>query len=275
MNGRILSLIACLSVMMLSGCIPLSQYTALESEMEDQRTQAKKKIEILEDELRQSGEMLQKAEAQGRDCCKLNANCYKDLNELQAQHDILKNINLQLSTNTKKLQQDLQQKKSVIQLQEKVIRLLDDTKKTIETSLKDQIAAQDIEVVEVEDKLKLVFVDKILFDSGSAEINSTGETLLQLVAASLKENKNHWIVVEGHTDDVPLSPALKKRFPSNWELSSARAVAVVRFLQEKGGLSPERLAVHGYSFYRPVATNKTPEGRRQNRRIEIILSPLR
>jgi len=275
MNGRILSLIACLSVMMLSGCIPLSQYTALESEMEDQRTQAKKKIEILEDELRQSGEMLQKAEAQGRDCGKLNANCYKDLNELQAQHDILKNINLQLSTNTKKLQQDLQQKKSVIQLQEKVIRLLDDTKKTIETSLKDQIAAQDIEVVEVEDKLKLVFVDKILFDSGSAEINSTGETLLQLVAASLKENKNHWIVVEGHTDDVPLSPALKKRFPSNWELSSARAVAVVRFLQEKGGLAPERLAVHGYSFYRPVATNKTPEGRRQNRRIEIILSPLR
>lgn len=275
MNGRILSLIACLSVMMLSGCIPLSQYTALESEMEDQRTQAKKKIEILEDELRQSGEMLQKAEAQGRDCGKLNANCYKDLNELQAQHDILKNINLQLSTNTKKLQQELQQKKSVIQLQEKVIRLLDDTKKTIETSLKDQIAAQDIEVVEVEDKLKLVFVDKILFDSGSAEINSTGETLLQLVAASLKENKNHWIVVEGHTDDVPLSPALKKRFPSNWELSSARAVAVVRFLQEKGGLAPERLAVHGYSFYRPVATNKTPEGRRQNRRIEIILSPLR
>ncbi|MGD9080133.1 MAG: OmpA family protein, partial [Desulfobacterales bacterium] len=74
-----------------------------------------------------------------------------------------------------------------------------------------------------------------------------------------------------HTDDRPLGPALKEKFPSNWELSVARAAAVVRFLQKDGGVQPERLAAHGYSFYRPVATNKNKEGRRQNRRIEIIL----
>ncbi|MEJ2166074.1 MAG: OmpA family protein, partial [Desulfobacterales bacterium] len=64
---------------------------------------------------------------------------------------------------------------------------------------------------------------------------------------------------------------LQKRFPSNWELSTARAAAVVRFLQEVGGIKPERLSAVGYSFFRPVAPNTTEEGRRQNRRIEIIL----
>jgi chemotaxis protein MotB len=80
-------------------------------------------------------------------------------------------------------------------------------------------------------------------------------------------------VVEGHTDNKPLGPTLKERFPSNWELSTARAAAVVRFLQEEGLLQPERLSARGYSFYRPLATNDTEEGRHQNRRIEIILGP--
>ena len=65
------------------------------------------------------------------------------------------------------------------------------------------------------------------------------------------------------------------RFPTNWELSSARANAVVRFLQEKGNIAPERLTASGFSFFRPVADNETPEGRKQNRRIEIILVPER
>jgi chemotaxis protein MotB len=66
---------------------------------------------------------------------------------------------------------------------------------------------------------------------------------------------------------------LRQRFPSNWELSTARAAAVARFFQQEGGIQPQRLSARGYSFYRPVAANKTVEGRRQNRRIEIILGP--
>jgi len=68
---------------------------------------------------------------------------------------------------------------------------------------------------------------------------------------------------------------LRDRFPTNWELSTARATAVVRFLQDDGGLNPERLTASGYSYYRPVASNDTEEGRSQNRRIEIILTPPR
>jgi chemotaxis protein MotB len=94
-----------------------------------------------------------------------------------------------------------------------------------------------------------------------------------VVADSIRAHKDQNLLVEGHTDNTPLSPALKERFPSNWELSTARAVAVVRFLQKEGQLQPERLSARGYSYYRPVASNKTKEGRHQNRRIEIILGP--
>ena len=180
---------------------------------------------------------------------------------------------MQLSQNVERLNSDLKKKKSVIKLQDKVIRLLDDTKKTIATSLKDEIAAQDIEIVEMEDTLKVVFIDKILFDSGSVEINEKGKQLLLVMAESVRQNQDESILVEGHTDNLPLGPTLKEKFPSNWELSVARAAAVVRFLQKEGRLQPERLSARGYSFYRPVASNKSREGRRQNRRIEIILGP--
>ena len=126
-------------------------------------------------------------------------------------------------------------------------------------------------MVEEADTLKVIFVDKILFDSGSVEINAKGQELLLAMADALKNGNRQEILVEGHTDNVPLSAALQKRFPSNWELSTARAAAVVRFLQEEAGIKPERLSARGYSFYRPVAPNTTEEGRRQNRRIEIIL----
>ena len=82
-------------------------------------------------------------------------------------------------------------------------------------------------------------------------------------------------MVEGHTDNVPIRNALKAKFPSNWELSTARATSVVRFLQDQGGIDPSKLSATGLSYFRPVAANDTPEGREQNRRIEIVLAPSR
>ena len=77
------------------------------------------------------------------------------------------------------------------------------------------------------------------------------------------------------TDAVDIGYPLRKRFPSNWELSTARAASVVRFLQEKANIKPERLTASGFSFYRPVAPNDTEDTRGQNRRIEIVLVPIR
>ena len=199
--------------------------------------------------------------------------CSQNLADLKAENASLKNIKLKQSQEVERLNSALRKNKSVIKLQNKVIGLLDDTKKTIATSLKDEIAAQQIELVETEDTLKVVFVDKILFDSGSVKINEKGKALLLAFAESIRQQNDQCVLVEGHTDNMPLGPSLKAIFPSNWELSVARAAAVTRFLQIEGQLQPQRLSARGYSYFRPVASNKTKEGRHQNRRIEIILSP--
>ena len=276
MPSRILLIIACAIATILSACLLKPQYATLDAQLEDSRSQkiqTKNRLEYLESELARTERRLQLMTAERKDLQEERNKCAQDIKDLQAQYTYLKNINLQLSENIKILNLELNKKQSVVELQEKVIQLLDDTKKTIETSLKDQIAAQEVEVIEAGNQLKVIFVDKILFDSGSAEINSKGKELLRVLAKSLKDNQNQDIVIDGHTDNIALTAYLMKRFPSNWELSTARASAVAHFFQEEGGIEPRRLSARGYSFYRPVAPNDSEEGRRQNRRIEIVLGP--
>ena len=248
---------------LLSACVPLPQYMKIESDLDESQSGKDESVA----RLKQAEDRINRLDLELRNC---EASRNQSL-KVKAQNTYLKKINQQLLDNMKRLKLDLNKKKSVIQLQGQVIQLLDDTKKTIETSLKDQIAAQEVAVIEEDDKLKVIFVDKILFDSGSAKINDRGMELLQIMAGALKDNKDQNIVVEGHTDNVPLSAALQRRFSSNWELSTARAAAVVWVFQEQAGIEPERLSARGYSFYRPIAPNTTEAGRHQNRRIEIIL----
>ena len=276
MPSRILLIIACAIATILSACLLKPQYATLDAQLEDSRSQkiqTKNRLEYLESELARTERRLQLLTAERKNLQEERNKYAQDKKDLQAQYTYLKNINLQLTENIKILRLELSKKKSVIELQERVIQLLDDTKKTIETSLKDQIAAQEVEVIEAGNQLKVIFVDKILFDSGSAEINPKGKELLRVLAKSLKDNQNQDIVIDGHTDNIALTAYLMKRFPSNWELSTARASAVAHFFQEEGGIEPRRLSARGYSFYRPVAPNDSEEGRRQNRRIEIVLGP--
>jgi len=259
---RVLSLV----VLLLAACVS-------DPQLQDQNALLHTELKHTRIELYEAEEKIKSLEAQLAQLAQTQRRCNEKLADLKSKNTYLESINLRLSQNVERLNNDLGKKKSVIKLQDKVIRLLDDTKKTIATSLKDEIAAQDIEIVETEDTLKVVFIDKILFDSGSVEIKQKGKKLLLVVAESVRAHKDESILVEGHTDNMPLGPALKEKFPSNWELSVARAAAVVRFLQKEGRLQPERLSARGYSFYRPAASNKNTEGRRQNRRIEIILSP--
>jgi chemotaxis protein MotB len=198
-----------------------------------------------------------------------------DKQNLQAQISKLKSDNGRLLDTVEGLKAELKQEKLAVQQKEREVSELDKTRMEIESSLKEQIAQKDIKLEEIEGKLKVTFVDKILFDSGSVMIKSKGQEVLLKLADSFRDNKDQNIAVEGHTDDVQIGSALIDRFPTNWELSTARATAVVRFLQEKGNITPERLTASGYSYYRAVATNETPEGREQNRRIEIILVPVR
>ncbi len=109
------------------------------------------------------------------------------------------------------------------------------------------------------------------FDSGSDVIKPDGLALLDAIATGIVATSNQ-VRVEGHTDNVPIR---NSKFPSNWELSTARATAVVSYLIVKFGLEPNRLSAAGYAEYRPAANNDTDEGRARNRRVDIVvLSPV-
>jgi len=141
--------------------------------------------------------------------------------------------------------------------------------------MKMEIEQGQIKITQLVDRLSVSMVDKILFPSGRAEITPEGLKVLERVGNVLKNTTHKTIRVEGHTDNIPIleGSKLKKIYPTNWELSSARATNVVRFLQDKIQIEPCRLRAVGMSEYHPVASNETPEGCSRNRRIEITLIP--
>jgi chemotaxis protein MotB len=113
-----------------------------------------------------------------------------------------------------------------------------------------------------------LLTDKVLYDSGSANLNPAATPLLDRIAQLLRTEFDHPIVVEGHTDDQPIASA---QYPTNWELSAARATAVVRFFI-RDHIAPGRLAASGYGSMHPLTTNATAAGRSRNRRVEIVLT---
>ena len=156
---------------------------------------------------------------------------------------------------------------------EEEIHRLQATYDTLVTDLKAEIEEGQITITQLADRLSVSLVDRILFPSGEADITDAGLKVLRRVGNVLKNTERKVIRVEGHTDIVPISRKLEKTYPTNWELSAARATNVVRFLHQTIGISPRRLEAVGLSEYHPVATNTTSAGRSQNRRIEIALLP--
>ena len=246
------------AAVLFSGCVPSKKYRELETALAETRND----LSVSLDESR-----LQRAA------------CLAELAALKNEHrrTLSANQNMEqrigsLSDENAFLKFEKGKKSAAIHLQEEVITQMDDTRAKIEADLKEQIASREILLEAFEGKLKVTFVDKILFDSGSNRIKARGQQPLLKLSESIRTDPND-IVVEGHTDNVEIGGVLKERFPTNWELSTARASAVVRFLQEKGGIDPKRLSACGFGFYRPAASNETEKGRSENRRIEIILAP--
>lgn len=138
--------------------------------------------------------------------------------------------------------------------------------------MKNEIAQGQVTISELKGKLTVNLVEAILFDSGKAEVKQQGLPVLQKVVDILKPVKDKAIRIEGHTDNVQIIGALAKKYPTNWELSAARAINVARYLQQQG-LDPSSLSAAAYGEFKPVAENSTDEGRAKNRRIEIVLVP--
>lgn len=140
----------------------------------------------------------------------------------------------------------------------------------LRADLSEEVKKGQLQIRELKGMLTVDVAEQLFFDSGRATLKDTGKQVLQKVADSLKSYEDKAIRIVGHTDNVPISGGLQKVFPSNWELSAARATTVVRFLQDNG-IPPERLVATGRAEYAPVAPNDSAEGRQKNRRIEITL----
>ncbi len=224
---RLLSMsIVCTLCAMLFACVSKQTYV-------DATQRAAQERETLQEQLRTTEDLLQETENERDDLTGKYANLQTRYRLLETQHRQLAAQLDELSTRTATLQTNLVERDSVLTTQQK-----------IERALRDQIAAQEIKI---EGRLKMTLLDTILFATGKAQLNAKGQNTLRQVAASLRDNPEQSVLVEGHTDNVPIGPGAKQRFATNWELSAARATAVVRFLQDRGGVAPERLAGCGYS----------------------------
>ena len=134
--------------------------------------------------------------------------------------------------------------------------------------------AEGTDSIETGDREKLVLeglVDQLEFDSGEVTIKPEGIKVLDQVSEALSEVSDKQVKVEGHTDNVPVGPTLSQTYPSNWELSRARADEVVRYLVEKSGVDPTALSAVGQAETQPIASNATEDGRQKNRRVEILV----
>ncbi|MFY7830074.1 MAG: OmpA family protein [Flectobacillus sp.] len=226
-----------------------------------------------------------RAELQSKDT-DLNAKT-KQVKDLQDQVDYLKKTNTNLldrlsdlsvvsksgAESIKKSLDALNDQSKYIQNLNSSIQRKDSINLALVMSLKRSLADVNDEDVTVEVKKGVVYIsisDKMLFRSGSSEINAKAEAVLEKVAKVVNDHKELDILVEGHTDSVPISTDCVK---DNWDLSAKRATSVVRMLQTKFSVAPERMTAGGRSEYLPKETNENSAGRKLNRRTEIIVTP--
>jgi chemotaxis protein MotB len=160
-----------------------------------------------------------------------------------------------------------------VQSKDEELSKLKGTYDQLQDKLKSELKSGDVSLTESGGRLRVDLVDKVLFNSGEAQISKRGDTVLMKLGSILATIPDKQIQVSGHTDQTPIGEKRSALFPTNWELSTARATNVVRFLQEKAGVPGDRLVASGYGEYHPVASNKTSSGRARNRRIEILLTP--
>ena len=172
-----------------------------------------------------------------------------------------------LEAENKKLKDDIV---ALQKVKEEKVKEVSGTYEQLLENMKSEIAQGQVTISELKGKLTVNMEAAILFDSGKADVKEDGLVILQKMVDTLKAVKDKAIRIEGHTDNIQISGALTRIFPTNWELSAARAINVTKYLQQQG-LDASTLSAVAFGEYKPVADNSTMEGRAKNRRIEITL----
>ena len=206
-----------------------------------------------------------------------SASAQEEITKLQKQASELEADAARIAKEREQLRQEQSQLAATLEQErlakEEEITRLTRTQEELSKSLQDEIAKGNITIQQVRDRLTINMVDRVLFDSGHAQVKPAGIEVLKQVGDVLNKITDKQIRIEGHTDNVPISSKLQSRFKINWELSTARATSVVRYLIDQGGVDRQYLSAVGYADTQPLASNDSEEGRSSNRRIEIVLYP--
>lgn len=260
------------SCSLLGGCVKRTDYDALKVQsahdigsLEAQLTEQKKQTLTVEQALAAEQEKLKQANAEIERLNGELAAAQAKIAEQETQMaEMLKN-----SSSLKNSIEEMQAALAVLREQKKQSEeRVAEFRKLLE-SFKSLIDAGKLKVKVVRGRMVVELPSDVLFASGSIDLSEAGKTSVAEIGAILVTMKGREFQIEGHTDDQPIKTS---RFPSNWELAAGRAIAVSEILI-KSGLPPTRVSAASFGEFRPVANNKKPETRAQNRRIEIVLVP--
>ena len=248
--------------LLLSSCVSQKKYAELQAQQ--QETQDK----------------LNTATVKLNSCLDEKERLNQQIGQLNNQNSALLNNVGDLATLSKKEAENLERSLESIKEKDMKIQRMQDaiTKKdsvtlALVTSLKGVLGNMNDEDIQINVEKGVVYVsisDKLLFESGKYNVSDRAKEVLGKVAQVVKNKPTIEFMVEGHTDDQPIRNAVLQ---DNWDLSVKRATSVVRVLQEEFGVEPQRMTAAGRSYYMPVATNETAEGRAKNRRTRIVILP--
>lgn len=251
-------------VALLAGCVTSKTFEAKEAELAKTRDE-------LQDTLKQAQANLDLATAKSDEfkACQSQART----EQIQSQSDFAAatiaqtKIEAELGETRQKFEQCMKS----TEVARKYTETLKAREESLREKMKTEVASKEIEISRLRDQLSVRVLDRILFQSGRADILPKGKKVLDKLV-DVFTTTDDMIRVESHTDSVPIGQKLKDKYNSNWALSSARASAVVRYFEVGLKIEPARMEAVGFSKFRPVSTGNTPEDLKRNRRVEIVLT---
>lgn len=263
------------ALVLLSSCVPTKKFKASQSALQSARNDSatlarnvsdlKANIEKLQNTIDSKSKTISDQEQQidklSKDISDLNQERVKLINEASSKQSLLNKNGQELVSQKKKLEQLQalmdQQKMAIEEIRKKMADALNGFK------------SSELTVATKNGKVYVSLQENLLFPSGSAVVNPKGKEALSKLADVLNVNPDITVDIEGHTDSIPI----RGKYQDNWDLSLARAASIVRILTIDYKVSPERVIASGHSQFEPVQSNSSAEGRAQNRRTDIILSP--
>lgn len=265
---QLLFLLFC-GTMLMTSCVSKKQYAQLQEENQSLRT-------LLSDEkasLAESSANVKSLQERLSDEQKRNEQLRADLKSMQSSLDKSLQQSSQGNINISKLVDQINESNQYIRHLVEVKSKSDSLNMVLSNNLTRSLSQAETKEVDVQVLKGVVYIslaDNMLYKSGSYEINSRAAETLSKIAKIITDYKDYDVLIEGNTDNVPIS---RTNIRNNWDLSCLRASSVVQYLQENFGVNPKRLTAGGRGEYNPLTDNSTELGKQRNRRTQIIITP--